>query len=350
MSSSDGTPPRIPAPQSIPLQDLSRPPDTASASGSRTDGDSDGRSSRHLHSRSLFSRALPGSNYERLAGSSPTRRGESRRVRSRSQGGQTLQIPTLNINDETMSPIEDLGTFAAASLGLSFDDADESHPLTPPPIAPRPSITLTPEDGHQEGIALNDSESFFVPNDNDTTPLTNRSRAAPSSSSTPRGQRHDRHSTRTSLHWVDGTTATPPRLSDRPSPRLGDDLPHLDVEHGMSRRPSTGSVASRLSVGGGDGSERSRSLSPSASPMSRANSMLRAMSQRVVNLSNDTDMVEQNARRKSSVRHPRPSISQLSETPEEVPRVPSIDFGSRLSTDEKLREPSIVPIKRRPQF
>ena len=78
--------------------------------------------------------------------------------------------------------------------------------------------------------------------------------------------------------------------------------------------------------------------------------MLRAISQRVVNLSNDTDMVEQTARRKSSIRHPRPSISQNLETPEEQPGVSSIDYGFRPSTGEKVREPSIEPIQRKPQF
>lgn len=63
------------------------------------------------------------------------------------------------------------------------------------------------------------------------------------------------------------------------SSRLGDDLPH--VEEGRSR--SIGSSA------------RSRSLSPSATsgPLQRASSMVKSMSQRVVNLSNEPEVVQQ---------------------------------------------------------
>jgi hypothetical protein len=63
------------------------------------------------------------------------------------------------------------------------------------------------------------------------------------------------------------------------SSRLGDDLPH--IEEGRSR--SIGSSA------------RSRSLSPSATagPLQRASSMVKSMSQRVVNLSNEPEVVQQ---------------------------------------------------------
>ena len=67
--------------------------------------------------------------------------------------------------------------------------------------------------------------------------------------------------------------------------RLGDDLPHL--EDGMgSRRGSTVRA-------------RSRSLSPSASSgaLQRASSMVKSMSQRVVNLSNEPEVVQQTIER-----------------------------------------------------
>jgi len=67
------------------------------------------------------------------------------------------------------------------------------------------------------------------------------------------------------------------------SSRLGDDLPH--VEEGRTR--SRGNSA------------RSRSLSPSASggALQRASSMVKSMSQRVVNLSNEPEVVQQSIER-----------------------------------------------------
>lgn len=73
--------------------------------------------------------------------------------------------------------------------------------------------------------------------------------------------------------------------------RLGDDLPHL--EEGLSR--SRGSSA------------RSRSLSPSASggALQRASSMVKSMSQRVVNLSNEPEVIEQAIEREESHKNAR---------------------------------------------
>lgn len=73
--------------------------------------------------------------------------------------------------------------------------------------------------------------------------------------------------------------------------RLGDDLPHL--EEGLSR--SRGSSA------------RSRSLSPSASggALQRASSMVKSMSQRVVNLSNEPEVIEQSIEREESHKNSR---------------------------------------------
>ena len=353
MASEDRTPPRTPAPQSIPLQNLSRPPDVARDVRDRIASEQpEARTSRHLHSRSLFSRASPGPQYERLAATSPTRNNGSYHARASSHAGPALNIPRLEVTEEPVSPIADLGNFAAASLGIHLDSQITGMPRTPPPReTTRPSIVRTSTDGRGRSYDTAYSEASFYPNDSDTTPLTSHNRPTHDANNTPLGQRHDRQHNRTSVHWVDGET--PVRLGDRPSPRLGDDLPHLDVEHGVRRNPSTASAMSGLSVGGTPRSERSRSLSPGPSPMSRANTMLRAISQRVVNLSNDSDTVEQTIRRKSSLKHatkgdtPRPSM--------DIGREPSVVGGvrsARTSTDEKSREPSIVPmpLQRSKQF
>ncbi|EXJ92665.1 hypothetical protein A1O3_01217 [Capronia epimyces CBS 606.96] len=322
MSSRDRTPPKATGPPSIPLQDLSRPPDDSSPSSN--DPGSSGRGifgHGHGHNRTrslLTGRRTP--NYERLEEESPTR-GETSfgSVGFSSRGGSSRDFP-----------IEDVEGFAAATVGLEFP-----QPSTPSNIAMRrPTIVTTPA-----GEDLNDpdAESMFSPPDTDTTPLTEGRRLTSSlrtSSSTSRGQRHDRQR-RSSVRWTDGES---PSLLRGPGTRLGDDLPTLDIHAGLHRKLSTGSGISRLaSSGRRESSERSRSLSPSPSPIARANSMLREISQRVVNLSNDSDMVERSIRRKSSVReHRRPSTSASPAPDEEsapppkspLEKVPSVEASS----------------------
>ena len=183
-------------------------------------------------------------------------------------------------------------------MGLALDFApSQGTPNTPPSALRRPTIITTPaNDGDGDGL--------FSPPDNDTTPLTDSSRLQSSSlkpsTSTNKGQRHDRKSKRSSVQFLDGNS---PSQGRGRSSRLGDDLPSLDTGSGLGRKLSSASGISRLEVSprsSGDRS-RSRSLSPSPSPMARANSIFREISQRVVNLSNDTEMVEQSIRRKSTI-------------------------------------------------
>jgi len=147
-----------------------------------------------------------------------------------------------------------------------------------------------------------EGDNIFSPNDNDTTPLTQQylQPSIAASSPSPSGQRHDRQAKRASVHFTDQESSG--RTSRRSGSRLGDDLPNLETGLGVHRKLSAASGISRLAPASGeDGSGGLRSLSPSASPLARANSMLRMMSQRVVNLSNDFGMVEQSVRRKASI-------------------------------------------------
>lgn len=309
MSSRDKTPPKVTRPQSIPLRDLSRPPDGVSDDPESSGTAVPGHNHRHSRTRSLLTgRRTP--NYARLEEESPTRAGFSYdepvglSVRGAGESGRE-------------SPFEDAEGFAAATVGL-----DIHFPSTPPSVGyGRPTIITTPADDTVE------AESLFSPPDTDTTPLTEGRRLQSSlktSSSVSRGQRHERQERRSSVRWTDGES---PSLMRGRGSRLGDDLPNLDTGAGMHRKLSTGSGISRLaSTRRGDSGERSGSLSPSPSPMARANSILREISQRVVNLSNDSDMVEQSIRRKSSVRqHRRPSSSAppLPETQDEEEAPPA---------------------------
>ena len=309
MAADDGTPPKPTTPQSIPLQDLSRPPDTASTPNSSRGGRRSSGLSTRLSGdrRSLLGRGILGTRYERIQEDSPTRRPKSNTQEPQPQ--PRAVVPRLEVSSDSgndvPSPVDDLHGFATATaaVGLSFENRQpERLPRTPSHDSrDKPTIIATFDDGPAERI---DNDTDFSPNDTDTTPLRDRRYLEPtaqgSAASTPRGQRHDRQSKRGSIHWLDGES--PGRTS-----RLGDDLPQLETGLGLHRKISEASGISRLtSKSGDDGSGRTRSLSPgAASPMSRANSMLRMMSQRVVNLSNDSDMVEQSIRRKSSVRQAR---------------------------------------------
>ncbi|KIW43817.1 uncharacterized protein PV06_04881 [Exophiala oligosperma] len=299
MSSRDRTPPKTAGRQSIPLQDLSRPPDDTFAGSNGIPG-SGGRSSSHFHRHSRTRSLLAGRRtptYSRLDEESPTR------------GGSGWARPGVGAHrhDDNDSPVENMEGFAAATVGL-----DLNLPSTPQSAsARRPTIITTPADGdHLE------PDGLFSPPDTDTTPLTEErgyTSSLKASGSFSRGQRHDRQGKLSSVHWTDGES---PSISRGRGSRLGDDLPTLNTSTVLHRKLSTGSGIARLTPERAESGERSRSQSPSPSPMARANSMLREISQRVVNLSNDSDMVDQKLRRKSSVRDQRrPSTSAPIEPP-----------------------------------
>jgi voltage-dependent calcium channel len=308
MAPNENTPPKPSIPQSIPLQDLSRPPDAE-------DGPRDthyggrilGRSPRFSSERrSILGRNSRGSRYERVAEGSPSRSEDISSIRDRASS-RLEPWPRKTSYDDLMSPLDDLQGFAAATaaVGLSLDS--EQPPATPPQlIRNQPAIIRTPADSQDEDMEGHEGDNIFFPTDNDTTPLTKQylQPSVAASTPSPRGQRHDRQSKRSSVHFAD--QESPGRASRRSGSRLGDDLPNLETGLGVHRKLSTASGISRLaSASGEDGSGSSRPLSPSASPFARANSILRMMSQRVVNLSNDSGMVEQSIRRKSFVRSAR---------------------------------------------
>ena len=237
-----------------------------------------------------------------------------------SPSGQHERIPDED-DEAGYSPVADRGAFQAAIgfAGLSFN-ADPSPPLgdndedpleaTParpsrPSRASLPSLRTDRESmDDMMSVQLDDGPAFFSPGgvdeDGDTLPLTDSSRLQPSTSRggmvTPEGQRHDRsrgssqgHSSRMSVRFV----GTPGRSGSR----LGDDLRHLEAgSTGIERSPSG----------------RKRSLSPASaeSPLLRTGTMLRKMSQRVANVSNEQidTIVERNMRRKSSVRRPSEQV------------------------------------------
>jgi hypothetical protein len=331
MAPNENTPPK-PTPQSIPLRDLSRPPDAEDDSRNTHDGSRIfGRSPRFSSERrSVLGRNSRGSRYERIAEGSPSRSEDISSLRPK-VSSRFEPLSRTTSYDDLMSPLDDLHGFAAATAAVGLNLDGQQSPATPPqPIRNQPAIIRTPADGEEEEMEGHEGENIFSPTDNDTTPLTKQylQPSIAASTPSPRGQRHDRQSKRTSVHFAD--QESPGLASRRSGSRLGDDLPNLETGLGVHRKLSTASGISRLaSASGEDDSGRSRSLSPSASPLARANSMLRMMSQRVVNLTNDSDMVEQSIRRKSSVRSARldgpPALPALVDYAHDGPADQSID-------------------------
>ncbi|KZF26376.1 calcium channel subunit Cch1 [Xylona heveae TC161] len=288
-------------PQSIPLRDLTRPAepeDVTGQSSHRRTGSARIRSllrSRDSHGHRPFSRG-----YARVEGS------PSPPIRTRHPSPPRLVVPSNtdatpyddDIDGTDEASLEDRMGFQAATAGLSFqapsstlrlpsfdsvrggDSLDVTHALDYEGISP---LSPAPHSPHYDNNA-----DYFTSTDADTTPLTNNTHLQPISGagpSTPRRQSRDRTSFQT-IHFT-----TPD--SHSPGSRLGDDLPN--VEAGLG----SGSNGSR--VGRSGSSARSRSLSPASagSPLHRAGSIVRKMSQRVVNLSNEPEIVEQSIAKKS---------------------------------------------------
>lgn len=315
--------PRNPStPQSIPLQDLSRPPDSQDiAAGERTL-----RRSRSLleNSHLLSGGRIAGRRYERLTEDPPS---PADRNALHPTSHMTMPLAPEQTqyayDDDELSPVamEEHAAFQAAmgSVGLSFEAPErtsrQTSSMSTPPKAQTSHLgIITKGEGlspfaHLRRAHTTESESYVSPTDTDTTPLTDVNHLQPISgaqtSSSP-GQLNGRSSFQ-SIRFADGTS---------PGARLGDDL--LTAEGGLMRSGSTLGTSPSHSA-------RTRSLSPSAagSPLSRAGSVVRKMSQRVVNLSNEPEVVEQSIRRKSSLKQARlegpPSFPAMTEYAHDEP-------------------------------
>ncbi|KAL8863023.1 MAG: hypothetical protein Q9178_000396 [Gyalolechia marmorata] len=274
-NSNSSSPRRYSGRQSIPLQDLSRPPDISIDGGddSGRRRSVSGRARALLGNRQSFNgRVNISSRYERLAEHSPTRHERSHSALPHVTTPRNAHQPPYAYEDGETSPFN-VGDFQAASVGLSFEPAGPSWSSIGPPSSKRGSTldviteseTATVFSDPMRPVPSEHAENYLSPLENDRTPLTDSRFLQPisgASTSTLSGQRHNR----------------------QPS-RLGDDLPN--AEAGL--RPTSTYSSRSLS--------RSLSISGATSPLTRAGTMMRKMSQRVVNLSNEPDPVEPNIQR-----------------------------------------------------
>ena len=285
--SSTGPPNPSTPPQSIPLRDLARPTDSADL------GDG---VHRHSRGRSLLSggpRPLSGHGqgprYERLGDSSPTSR--ERRTYPQAGAPRILVQHQPSLEEDVASPSSPVGNpadFQAAMgfAGLLVPDISVSH-------APRPR---SPSYGSEDFTGVpyygdgGDDNSYFA-SESDQIPLTEPSHQQPvrgGRTSTGRSQGQNR-----AFRTVSFSSSHPSHRDANLSADLGNVEAGLGQQHG---RPRGHTYGNSLTPEG-----RTRSRSPStATAFSRAGSIVRAMSQRVVNLSGEAELMEEAARREAA--------------------------------------------------
>lgn len=335
MASNRSSPRNYPRRQSIPLQDLSRPPDSpASDSGRLGHTRSIARSLRHSISGRL------NTSYERVDNGSPPAR-DRNLLDPLVTTPRSAHQPPVPYEDGEISPVNgDSFQTAMGSVGLSLNltgpstssvlgSGSSARASTLGVITETDPISTASQSAHH--LPPDDESSGYYPPTDDSTPLNDPRYLAPISGYPP-GQRHDRQNSQFSF-----------QERSSPGSRLGDDLPH--GEGGLGRSPS--SAHQRPSSFSGR-SARTLSISASASPLSRAGSMMRKMSQRVVNLSNEPEIVEQSIRRQPSSKHARleepPSFPAMTEYAHDEPqRSPQIEKALPPVTAEQTLEQESKP-------
>ncbi|KAL3463314.1 Ion transport protein-domain-containing protein [Aspergillus heterothallicus] len=285
---------------SIPLQDLSGPQERSGRGLGRV-------GSRLFSGRSLTERGRP---YERLNEDSPVER-----------TGATAQArPPDGANQFS---VDDPGAFAAAisSVGLGFHPSSStSHLVGPGRDESESDMDFVRID---DDIDPHEAENYLSPSETfpDTAPLTSirhvqpisGASAAPSASGSREG-RSNPPSVRFDDSQIGGS-------------RLGDELHNMESGYSGRRR--------------GESVSRDRSLSPSVSgaALQRASSMMKSVSQRVVNLSNEPEVVEQSILREESHKSARmeapPSLPSLPDYASDAPPAPLDERTSREKSADK---------------
>lgn len=209
-------------------------------------------------------------------------------------------------DDDHGSPI-DAGAFQSAiGFGVSMDFQGNTSPPIATPGSSQNSYTPYAPEAYADRSTSED-QSYFSPVYDDTARLTDVQHLQPiSGASAPQTPyQHDRSSFQ-SVRFLSPGDASP-------IARHGDDIGQVEAAAGNIR----------------DSQGRKRSLSPGQlpSPLQRAGTIMRNMSQRVVNVSNDSQITETTIRRKSTLHNARlaepPSFPALPEYATDGPSSPS---------------------------
>lgn len=268
----------LPHPTSIPLQDLNRPPETP-----------DNRDSVGSHRRTMSERVMDGmaringtSRYTPLEETPVTNRSDMHTIppiATTPQRSREGSVPEDDYENER-SPLADRGRFSEAMRAWSTFGMDDATTGLGASLFPEGSAGMDTLLGETDSITdfpeMDYEESIIeVPHlDDDRARLTDERYLQTSSSLAPPpsspAQKSDRSRGRSVRFSMAGMT---------PKSRLGDDLAAAEAGHSPSPR-------SRRSA--------SRSLSPShsSSPLHRASTVVKKMSQRIVNLSNESEHVQ----------------------------------------------------------
>lgn len=285
-------------PQAIPLQDLSHRDRDLEVNGSPSHRRTLSDRGRNLfqHSRnSLLRRDQHGVQYAPVVGGGAVTRqsrtpqglGIGLGLNTNFQGARVSAAPE---DEPAFSPVGPGFQDALGFAGLSY--SGEGYPSVEQTTQPRrariqdlPTLrTIPPDDDDDDDAASSliqeefgdGTGAFPSENDADTIPLTDSSRIGfntPQSSST--GQRHDRYS-------------PSPGNSRFLSPSRSDGAHDLEQGH------------SSPSVGRGRSGSMLTPTSPIEAPLRRAGTIMAKMAQRVVNVSNESEVVEKSIKRNPS--------------------------------------------------
>lgn len=313
-------------PQSIPLQDLNRPPDH---------DDENGPARQHRRTLSDRGRNLLRTSLNRqyapIAEVSPSPTRASDRPNPQVDTSQN-QHQSAHVSDDGYSPIEDAGAFQAAIGFSAFPGMGFEGDTSPPFPTNASSDTLVqPYGGHpylSREVSDETDSGYFPPGTyDDTARLTDSRNLQPISGAAVPASSPQERSSFQSVHFLTPEPVTPIKTS-------GDDLSSAEAATTRGRSPS---------------SARLRSLSPGdVSPLHRAGTIVRNISQRVVNISSEPDVAERTMRRKSLRSNARlqepPSFPALPEY-----GVPGTDGASSPITPvEKPPSPARAPPPKAP--
>lgn len=246
-------------------------------------------------------------------------------------------VLTFTDQEERIPTQDDAQNTATARIEISRDS--QTDPFSRMPGIP--DIVTTYVDAE---TPRQDSDAHSVPSppiDDDMEPLApagSFERIDRQLSVGHASQRHDRLSHGYSIPSLNASTSS---MASRRMPHLGDDLPKLNAST-ATRKSSVSSGIDHLSVGSISGRDRGRSRSLSASKLQRAGSILREMSERVVNLSNDNDMIEQSLRRKST-NQDRQTRSTRTRSSSDI----DVEQGPQIVLDHSLAH-SALPLEKQP--
>lgn len=303
---------RPPSPEPIPLQDLSK-----SRGDRQNDYENSNLSPHTSRSRSLLRGGNLGAEIGRRISTHRARKSYDR-VREDSPPQlpppPVSTVPDLQVphyHDGQQSAIPTAGE-VRQGLTQAFGGNGETGSWLPPRRHNEPVSPWVADDD-------DDLPGTFPSFEDDSVHLTDPSNMQPMS-----GFRHKKNLSSHSVKFAPGSS-------------LGDDL-HSAAEEGLGGgvgiRSRSGSTATR------SGSlSRMRSLSPGASPVRRVSVAVQNMAQRVVNVSNDPEVVEQTLRRRSSSKSHRDAPGH--------PSVPAIEIHALDDTEPSdAEEKPSTPLKR----